>query len=242
MHSDEILQLDVATFRIERRAKTGEGHVRPAGPAHHGPAAPLVGGVPRSARRPSSRVAPDDKRLYVACNYGNSLQVWDAATLTRMKRVPVGKGAYNVEPSPDGKLVLVTNKKEQSVSLVDAAKLTEIARDPHQQEDRARHRLLAGQPPRLHFLRIDRRRSGRRGCDRSRRAESSSAASRFPASPPASPFFSRRPLTQGTDPHGLTRSITTLDGAEVLHRAKRFFAERVPLNAAYPEKEGPDTS
>jgi hypothetical protein len=33
--------------------------------------------------------------------------------------------------------------------------------------------------------------------------------------------------------------ITTLDGADVLRRAKRFFAERVPLNAAYPEKEGP---
>ena len=34
-------------------------------------------------------------------------------------------------------------------------------------------------------------------------------------------------------------TITTLDGAEVLARAKRFFAERVPLSAAYPEKEGP---
>jgi hypothetical protein len=33
--------------------------------------------------------------------------------------------------------------------------------------------------------------------------------------------------------------VTTLDGGEVLRRAKRFFAERVPLNAAYPEKEGP---
>jgi hypothetical protein len=33
-------------------------------------------------------------------------------------------------------------------------------------------------------------------------------------------------------------ATTTLDGSEVLHRAKRFFAERVPLNAAYPEKEG----
>jgi hypothetical protein len=33
--------------------------------------------------------------------------------------------------------------------------------------------------------------------------------------------------------------ITTLDGKEVLQRAKRFFAERVPLNAAYPEQEGP---
>jgi hypothetical protein len=32
--------------------------------------------------------------------------------------------------------------------------------------------------------------------------------------------------------------LTTLSGPEVLTRAKRFFAERVPLNAAYPEKEG----
>jgi YVTN family beta-propeller protein len=75
-------------------------------------------------------VSPDDRRLYVACNYGNSLQVWDAATLTRVKEIPLGKGAYNVEPSPDGKLVIVTNKKEQSVSLVDAAGLTEMARIP----------------------------------------------------------------------------------------------------------------
>jgi hypothetical protein len=34
-------------------------------------------------------------------------------------------------------------------------------------------------------------------------------------------------------------AITTASGAEVLQRAKSFFAERVPLNAAYPEKEGP---
>jgi hypothetical protein len=33
--------------------------------------------------------------------------------------------------------------------------------------------------------------------------------------------------------------VTTLDAAEVLRRAKRFFAERVPMQAAFPEKEGP---
>jgi YVTN family beta-propeller protein len=66
----------------------------------------------------------------VACNYGNNLQVWDAETFALVKEVPVGRGAYNAEPSPDGKLILVTNKKEQSVSLVDAARLTEVARIP----------------------------------------------------------------------------------------------------------------
>lgn len=33
--------------------------------------------------------------------------------------------------------------------------------------------------------------------------------------------------------------LTSLSPADVLARAKSFFAERVPLNAAYPEKEGP---
>ena len=34
-------------------------------------------------------------------------------------------------------------------------------------------------------------------------------------------------------------ALTALDGPTVLARAKEFFAERVPLNAAFPEKEGP---
>lgn len=131
MHSDEILQLDVATFRVARRVKTGEGHaMAAAGPPHHGPAAPLVGGMTKECSPTFVSVSPDDKRLYVACNYGNNLQVWDAATFTLIKEVPVGKGAYNVEPSRDGKLVLVTNKKEQSVSVIDAATLAELARIP----------------------------------------------------------------------------------------------------------------
>jgi hypothetical protein len=33
--------------------------------------------------------------------------------------------------------------------------------------------------------------------------------------------------------------VTALDGREVLRRAKQFFTERVPMQAAFPEKEGP---
>ena len=35
------------------------------------------------------------------------------------------------------------------------------------------------------------------------------------------------------------QTVTTLSAAEVLIRAKRFFAERIPLSATCPEKEGP---
>ncbi len=37
----------------------------------------------------------------------------------------------------------------------------------------------------------------------------------------------------------IQHAVTTLPGSEVLARAKQFFAERVPLWAAYPEQEGP---
>src|SRR5439155_25488411 len=44
--------------------------------------------------------------------------------------LPTGAGAYNVEPSPDGRWVLVTNKKAQSVSVFDTRTWTEAARVP----------------------------------------------------------------------------------------------------------------
>src|SRR6266581_4228882 len=75
-------------------------------------------------------VSPDDRRLYVACNGSDALQVVDAGTLELLRAVPTGHGAYNVEPSPDGRWVIVTNKKDRSVSLFDAATLTEAARIP----------------------------------------------------------------------------------------------------------------
>ena len=115
MHSDEILEYDVGTLALRRRAPTGSGHAD----GGHGACAPTF-----------VAVSPDDRRLYVACNHANTLQVWDAASLTRVAEVPVGKGAYNVEPSADGTLVAVTNKKDRSVSLVDARSLKELARVP----------------------------------------------------------------------------------------------------------------
>ncbi|MDX2192653.1 MAG: YncE family protein [Gemmatimonadales bacterium] len=156
MHSDELLEVDVSLFGIQRRVKVGGGHgmagmdhgamaprpaataPMPGGPmghgAHGGPAAPANQVVPagidttRECSPTFIAVSPDDRRLYSTCNYGNSVMVWDAATWALVKEVPTGKGAYNVEPSPDGKWVIASNKKEQSASIIDARTLTEVAR------------------------------------------------------------------------------------------------------------------
>jgi YVTN family beta-propeller protein len=129
MHSDEILELEVATLTVTRRAKTGAVHSAVTAASRHGSATHSATTAGECSPTYVS-VSIDDAKLFVACNSGNTLQVWDAKTFRRLKEIPVGKGAYNVEPSPDGRLVLVTNKKDQSVSLIDAATLAEIARIP----------------------------------------------------------------------------------------------------------------
>ena len=137
MHSDEILEMDPGTFSVSRRARTGSGHEMAgmAGMAHAAAAPSAPAAATAAPAEPVCAptfvsVSPDDKRFYVACNTGNTVQVWDAASLTRVREIPVGHGAYNVEASPDGTLVIVTNKKDRSVSILDAATLAELARVP----------------------------------------------------------------------------------------------------------------
>lgn len=141
MNSDELLEIEVATLRIVRRAKTGSGHDMSAmagmdhaamnhAPASQASAPPPAPAADNSCAPTFVSVSTDDRTLYAACNHANSLQVWDAETFTKVKEIPLGGGAYNVEPSPDGRWVIVTNKKAQSFSLVDARALTEVVRVP----------------------------------------------------------------------------------------------------------------
>ena len=133
MHSDEILEFDTGKLAFTRRAMAGPG--TPAGtagaPMHA--MAGMAGGTPTAPTDSSCQptyvaVSPDDQWLYVACNHSNLMEVMDVATLTVQRRVPTGAGAYNVDLSPDGAVLVVTNKKGQSVSLIDPRTWTETAR------------------------------------------------------------------------------------------------------------------
>jgi DNA-binding beta-propeller fold protein YncE len=108
MHSDELIELDVAGLEEKRRVAVGSAGCEPTFVA----------------------LSPDDATVFVPCNRRDVLQVWDAATLTLQKELPTGKGPYNAEPSPDGRWLLVTNKKDRSVSLFDLRTLAEVARLP----------------------------------------------------------------------------------------------------------------
>jgi len=138
MHSDEILKIDPATLDVVRRVKTGSGMAMPAAAGDHAGMNHAAPATAPAATPPVDNecaptfvsVSPDDRTLYVACNHKGTLQVWDADDLTMRTEVAVGAGAYNVEPSPNGRYVVVTNKKAQSASVLDARTLKELARIP----------------------------------------------------------------------------------------------------------------
>jgi DNA-binding beta-propeller fold protein YncE len=137
MMSDELVEIDASAMRIARRVPLGQGadaHAAHA-PALRLPPRPGAASSTMPGQEPAClttyvSVSPDDRQVYLACNHGNELQVRDADALELVRRVPTGDGAYNVEPSGDGRWVLVTNKKAQSLSVFDARTWIEAARVP----------------------------------------------------------------------------------------------------------------
>jgi len=144
MMSDELLTIDPGAFAVSARAALGSG--TPMSHAEHmkmetredsivaaakpkpGAASSTMAGQNPDCLTTFVAVSPNDSLVYLACNHANELQVRNARTLALIRRLPTGTGAYNVEPSPDGRLVLVTNKKDKSVSVFDTRTWKETAR------------------------------------------------------------------------------------------------------------------
>jgi DNA-binding beta-propeller fold protein YncE len=133
MMSDELVEMDAGAMSVTRRVGLGSGT---ASHGAHGAAGPRIPGAASSTlpgQNPDClttfvSVSPDDRLVYLACSHSNEVQVRDTRTLELVRRLPTGAGAYNVEPSPDGKFVLVTNKKAQSVSVFETATWREAGR------------------------------------------------------------------------------------------------------------------
>jgi DNA-binding beta-propeller fold protein YncE len=70
----------------------------------------------------------DGKRVYVACNKSNEIVEVDSRSWTLVKRIPAANGAYNLGVTPDGRLLVATNKRDASVSIFEIASGKELAK------------------------------------------------------------------------------------------------------------------
>ena len=72
----------------------------------------------------------DGRRLFVACNKSNDIAVIDVDGWKLLGRWPAGDGVYNLAVTHDGRRLLATNKRGQSMSVFDARTGKELKRLP----------------------------------------------------------------------------------------------------------------
>ncbi len=125
MMNDELVEIDADSLAVARRFYLKPGAEHPMENPSAAPKPADVGCSPTWAQ-PS----PDGRTLWVACNKANDIAEIDLGAWTLRRRLPAGEGIYNLAASPDGRLVVGTNKKGKSVSVIDAASGKELARVP----------------------------------------------------------------------------------------------------------------
>jgi len=105
----------------------GAGHQGMAGGgAHAGDGAagalPGMGDHPPASCSPTwAQPSPSVDRIYVVCNAGDEILEIDLEEWKLLRRFPTGRGPYNVEVSPDGRLLVVTLKQGDGVEFFDLA-------------------------------------------------------------------------------------------------------------------------
>jgi DNA-binding beta-propeller fold protein YncE len=147
MMDDMLVEIDTHTLKVSRhflltRGKEMgmEGSPDVSSPATattaarsmdmggHGMEAPKTGDLACSPTwaQPSA----DGSSIYVACNKSSEIVEVDASKWTVTRRLPARPGVYNLAITKDGKRLISTNKRDQSVSIYDIKSGKELARLP----------------------------------------------------------------------------------------------------------------
>lgn len=131
MHDDELVEISTADLVVTRRMALtpgGQG-LKASGEAAREPMIELHREGPRCK---PTWVEPgvDGRHVYVACNgHGEVLEI-DLERMIVTRHFPTGKAPYNLEVTPDGQLLIATNKGAQSISVIDLGSGEELARMP----------------------------------------------------------------------------------------------------------------
>ena len=142
MMDDMLIEIDTRELSVSRHfmlkkgsehgmaGVPGAGHgMRPSsGTGGHGMEAPKPGTDTCSPTW--AQPSPDGARIFVACNQANDIVEIDATTWAMTRRIPAGEGIYNLAVTHDGKLLVGTNKRGASVSVIDIGTGKELARIP----------------------------------------------------------------------------------------------------------------
>ncbi len=142
MMDDMLVELDTNTLAVSRHfllTKSKEMGM-PGSPASHqmsqhashdagghGLEPPKAGDI--SCSPTWAQPSADGSKVYVACNKSDEIVEVDGASWKVLRRIPARPGVYNLAATKDGRLI-ATNKRDQSVSIIDLKSGRELARVP----------------------------------------------------------------------------------------------------------------
>ena len=166
MMDDMLVEIDTRELSVSRHfmLKKGSEHGEAGAPHKH--AAAMAGGADHGghgmeAPKPGdvscsptwAQPSADGKSVFVACNKANDIVEVDATSWTMKRRIPAGDGVYNLAVTRDGKLLVGTNKRGKSVSIIDIASGRELAKIPTQR--RVVHGVAISSDDRYAFISVE---------------------------------------------------------------------------------------
>jgi len=144
MMDDQLVEIDARAFKVSRRFSLAKGKEGPL-PAEDEHAAHAAHGATQAASGPpvdpadvgyqgrKHEMAPsscsptwaqpsaDGAKIYVACNKADEILEVDHKGWTISRRFKTGRGPYNLNVTPDGKLLLATLKQGAGFEVFDLA-------------------------------------------------------------------------------------------------------------------------
>jgi DNA-binding beta-propeller fold protein YncE len=134
MMDDLLVQIDAErmkvarTFRLTAGKEQGFTGMAPRSPAADGHQGMNMNDA--TCQPTWAQPSVDGKLIFVACNKSSEIVEIDADSWSLVKRIPAGNGVYNLGVSPDGKLLIATNKRDASASIIEIANGKELAKLP----------------------------------------------------------------------------------------------------------------
>jgi DNA-binding beta-propeller fold protein YncE len=148
MMDDQLVEIDARSFKVSRRfslAKGKEGplpaedehaaHMRPVSssgvpvdPADVGYQGMKHQMAPNTCSPTWAHPSADGAKVFVACNKADEILEVDRKSWTLTRRMKTGRGPYNLNVTPDGRLLLATLKQGAMFEVFDLATGASLAR------------------------------------------------------------------------------------------------------------------
>jgi DNA-binding beta-propeller fold protein YncE len=119
--------------------------------AGHGMEPPKAGDVSCSPTWAQPSVS--GASIFVACNKSSEIVEVDAASWQVTRRIPARAGVYNLAVSKDGTRLIATNKRDQSVSVIEIKSGRELARIPTRRK--VLHGVVVSPDDRYAFISVE---------------------------------------------------------------------------------------